>query len=398
MAQYYHQGIIIKEISGKIAGIRLAPGHRPTPDFSKYTTTRPSPGWTPATMKAMSRSAKSLKYKQWNAAHVDIPGFRRAQRDFHLAVEDFFRRQQEALWAGPDPGDAKALPGKAGGPGWQGPKGPKSADKPITDPKKPWWVSPPTYKAPCHAQKICDIAYQNLSEQTRLLWRQACTRLYRTPYDVYMHYNIPRVLRGVPGVKTPPPLAGWKSRGIEQDSDYFASETHEPDRPYPDASCQTWGLSWVHVQFAKRVRWDGFKWITDYGTLWSIYANVGLEPAPDQGFLDLTVYSGYRGEGQSATYDNAWWPIMESNPWFVDFAPHSADLTWTPARRHSDGRLYDPPTKDPYKRILVKNLNTGWSWGHYRLPYPSGKCTTGSMSYWLKLWPTIPGETITPYV
>jgi len=398
MAQYYHQGVIIKEVSGRLAGIRLAPAKRPTPDFSKYTSTRPYPGYTPATMKALSKGDRSRLTHAWKSANVDVPGLNKALDKFRNELNKFFRKEQEARWAGPDPGKAIGDAGQVGEKGWQAGKKPKELDKPMTDPTKPWWISPPTWKAPCHAQKICDIAYQALPAANRLQWRAACTPLYRTPYDTYMHHNIPRVLRGVPGVPVPPPRAGWKIRSITQDLDYFHSMTPKPLYAYPDESCQTWGLGWVHVDFAKRVRWNGFEWVTDYGTLWSIYADVGLPHCPDQGFLDLTVYAGYRGQGQSATYSNAYWPEMETNPWWVDFAPQSADLTWTPARRHADGTLFDPPAKDPYKQILVKNLNTGWAWGHFRLPYPSKKCTDATMSYWRKLWPVLPDQTITPYI
>lgn len=263
----------------------------------------------------------------------------------------------------------------------------KESYPPSTDPAKPWWTSPPTYRAECHAQRIADVTYQGFTDEIRLKWRRACTKAYRTSYDVYQHVAIPRLVRGIPVSPEPPEQAGWKIRRLEQDRDYWHDQTPKKHWAYPDASCQTWGLAMGHVAFAIHHWWDGFEWRENPATLWSLYADVGLGHERDKGFITCTIYAGYQFSGESKTFERIWWPEMEANPISHDIKAHSASFLWEPAKRDYEGYLIAPRTPDTAKGITVKAATTDWAWYHFRLPYPSKKCTRINMSEYIKEWP-----------
>ena len=402
MAYIYGSGLVLRTISGRIAGIKIAKGQRPTPDFSRYT--RPG-GARPSTLtsyRAVTRGEKSnIRRSYWEAQGTQRAGSHMLSprdRRFLDSLNKFLYTPVTVDGPGPGKQSAKATRH----PGDFGPKGAteqpagrqpsasetkKESYPPETDPNVPWWSSPPTHKAECHAQRIADITYQGFPDAIRDQWRRACTKNYRTPYDVYQHVAIPRLIRGIPVSPTPPPQAGWKLRELEQSLGFWHSQEPRPHWSMPDPSGQTWGLGMVHARFAEYHYWNGFRWIVMGSTLWSLYADVGLGNHRDKGFITITVYAGYNGDGDSWTSNPLWWPEIESNPLPHDIMAHSASVVWHPVKRDSLGNMIEPRTPDTDKAITVKVVTPTWAWYHYHLPYPSKKADVNNMAPYIKSWP-----------
>ncbi len=387
MARPYTDGIAVRSVSGRIGDITMR--YSKDERWKRYPVymTIPKGAKRAEVFYSIPKKLAAAILEDWRKAHPKVDRRTKAYRDYRDSVFAEVCRRFTGMWAGPGKHVAK----QAGQKGPAGAKGvahvKKESYPPQTDPATPWWTSPPTFKAECHAQRIADVTYQGFTEEIRLAWRRECTPAYKTPYDVYQHQAITRLVRGIPVPPEPPARAGWKIRKLQQDLAYWQDQTPKYKWAYPDESCQTWGLAMVHVAFAIQHWWDGFKWQERPATLWSLYADVGLEPEADKGFITPTIYAGPAGDGQSKTFQRVWWPEMEANPITHDIMAQSASVLWQPAARDGSGDLIEPRIPDTAKGITMKVNTTRWSWYHYRLPYPSRKCNRKNMRDYIREWP-----------